>query len=220
MGTPPIQKIYWCVTEGATASALLKAGGSDALSALQSVSICSGFPYTIIICFMCTSLYWACLHEYKDPLLLRSTCFQVGIWDWTENKRSNELEQYLPSLIDRFRHFITSLVLPFYQLRSVLEDIQPNKTSQIVQFIGLTCTFLLWIIFLIVNVTMKNAYCIGWSFYMFFVFHLAVIRSEVRHKYSIYGLFLSDFFVSMTIFPGVVSQLSLEVALQDIKKQS
>ena len=33
--TPRLQKVFWAVVEGATASALLIAGGSDALSAVQ-----------------------------------------------------------------------------------------------------------------------------------------------------------------------------------------
>ena len=47
-GNPPItQKVYWAVTEGACATALVVAGGATSLSALQAVSICAGFPYTV-----------------------------------------------------------------------------------------------------------------------------------------------------------------------------
>lgn len=57
---PPIpQRIFWALTEGATATALLYAGGTDALNALQAVSIVAGLPYTILLCFMCVALWRA-----------------------------------------------------------------------------------------------------------------------------------------------------------------
>ena len=51
------QRVFWAFTEGATATALLVAGGNKGLTALQTVSIIMGLPYTIIVCFMCVSLY-------------------------------------------------------------------------------------------------------------------------------------------------------------------
>jgi len=53
---PPLQKVYWSVTEGATAIVLMSVNASEssndtALKALQSVSIIAGVPVTILICF-------------------------------------------------------------------------------------------------------------------------------------------------------------------------
>ena len=44
------QRLFWAVTEGAVATALLTAGGADALSALQAASIISGLPLCILLC--------------------------------------------------------------------------------------------------------------------------------------------------------------------------
>ena len=64
---PPIpQRIFWALTEGATATALLYAGGTDALNALQAVSIVAGLPYTILLCFMCVALWRAVQMEDGD----------------------------------------------------------------------------------------------------------------------------------------------------------
>jgi choline-glycine betaine transporter len=41
------------------ATALLKVGGDDAIGALRAVSICSGLPYTVALCCLCTSLWRA-----------------------------------------------------------------------------------------------------------------------------------------------------------------
>jgi choline-glycine betaine transporter len=61
---PPLQKIYWSVTEGSTAMVLLLSGTDDnpkaALTALRAVSIVAGVPITVFICFYCVSLYKYC----------------------------------------------------------------------------------------------------------------------------------------------------------------
>ena len=46
---PIVQRIFWALTEGACATALLKAGGSAVLEALRAVSITSGLPYTPVL---------------------------------------------------------------------------------------------------------------------------------------------------------------------------
>ena len=57
---PPIlQRVFWALTEGAAATALLVAGGDKALTALRTVSIAAGLPYTIVLNFMCVALWRA-----------------------------------------------------------------------------------------------------------------------------------------------------------------
>jgi len=52
---PPVwQRIFWAVTEGAVAAALLLAGG---LSALQAAAISSALPFAFVMLFMCYGLY-------------------------------------------------------------------------------------------------------------------------------------------------------------------
>ena len=56
---PKIQRVFWAMMEGATATALLVAGGKEGLNALQTAGIVSGLPYTFIICILCVSLWRA-----------------------------------------------------------------------------------------------------------------------------------------------------------------
>ncbi|MDH5446886.1 MAG: BCCT family transporter [Gammaproteobacteria bacterium] len=52
---PPVaQRIFWAVTEGIVAAALLVAGG---LSALQTAAIATGLPFTVLLLMMMVSLY-------------------------------------------------------------------------------------------------------------------------------------------------------------------
>ncbi|MDO3384588.1 choline BCCT transporter BetT [Gilvimarinus sp. SDUM040013] len=66
--TPVWQRIFWSVTEGVIAAALLVAGG---LSALQTATIASALPFTIVMLFMCWGLYKALRLEIVKKVSLR-----------------------------------------------------------------------------------------------------------------------------------------------------
>jgi nucleotide-binding universal stress UspA family protein len=54
---PPIwQRVFWATAEGACAAVLLYAGGSQALSALQTAVVTIGLPFCIVLVAMCFSL--------------------------------------------------------------------------------------------------------------------------------------------------------------------
>ncbi len=61
LDSPVPQRVFWAVTEGLCAAALLLGGG---LTALQSASIASGLPFTIVLLVMCYSLYRGLQEEY------------------------------------------------------------------------------------------------------------------------------------------------------------
>lgn len=54
LDSPAPQRIFWAVMEGVCAAVLLMGGG---LIALQSASIATGLPFTIVLLVMCYSLY-------------------------------------------------------------------------------------------------------------------------------------------------------------------
>ena len=41
---PVVQRVFWALTEGACATALLTAGGKEARAALQTISVAAGLP--------------------------------------------------------------------------------------------------------------------------------------------------------------------------------
>jgi choline/glycine/proline betaine transport protein len=60
---PPVpQRIFWAVTEGAVAAALLVGGG---LVALQTAAITTGQPFAVVILLMCYSL-WRGMQRYVE----------------------------------------------------------------------------------------------------------------------------------------------------------
>lgn len=69
---PMLQRIFWALTEGATATALLDSGKTRALVSLRSVSIVSGLPYTFILCYLCYSLVLITKEEFGELSPTRS----------------------------------------------------------------------------------------------------------------------------------------------------
>ena len=65
---PMPQRVFWAVIEGAIAGALLYGGGKDALGALQAAAISVGLPFTLVLLFMCVSLWKGLRQEYKQGL--------------------------------------------------------------------------------------------------------------------------------------------------------
>ncbi len=55
--SPVPQRVFWAVLQGLIAAVLLYGGGAEALTALQAGAITVGLPFTVILLFMCVSLY-------------------------------------------------------------------------------------------------------------------------------------------------------------------
>ena len=70
--TPVITRVYWAVLEGLAAAVLLIAGGSAALLALQTASIVTAVPVSIVLAIACVSLLRALRYEVSTaPNYLR-----------------------------------------------------------------------------------------------------------------------------------------------------
>lgn len=54
---PVSQRVFWCSFEGLVAAVLLLVGGTEAISALQSMTVSTGLPFTIVLLTMCVSLW-------------------------------------------------------------------------------------------------------------------------------------------------------------------
>ncbi len=62
---PVAQRVFWCTFEGLVAITLLLVGGSEALSALQAMTVSTGLPFTIILLAMCYSTWMGIRTESK-----------------------------------------------------------------------------------------------------------------------------------------------------------
>ena len=74
------QRVFWALTEGATATALLVAGGKEGLVALQTAGTLSGLPFTFLVCLICVAIWRACkvAAGHYDP---RGPAFAISLFD-------------------------------------------------------------------------------------------------------------------------------------------
>ena len=73
LDAPVPQRIFWAVTEGLIAAALLVGGGNDALGALQTAAIVVGLPFTLVLLVMCVSLWLGLRHELRHEASKEAT---------------------------------------------------------------------------------------------------------------------------------------------------
>ena len=78
---PVTMRIFWAVTEGAVAAALLYAGGADALEGLRAASISTGLPFAFILVFMMYAVHKGLQTEYE---VLESEEFQDRVQEMAE----------------------------------------------------------------------------------------------------------------------------------------
>ncbi len=62
--SPTRQRVIWGITEGSIAAVLLYTGGEQALESLQTGSITTGLPFSIILLFVCFNLFRALRREF------------------------------------------------------------------------------------------------------------------------------------------------------------
>ncbi|EKX48971.1 hypothetical protein GUITHDRAFT_68154 [Guillardia theta CCMP2712] len=214
MAHPPVlQRVYWAITEGACATAILYAGGSDALTALRAVSICSGLPLTIAICLMCTALLRACKYDMMEEDIHSSTRFIVGLFDWADGFQPAGIPSELePGLQRRIRSLVISIFAPFITIHKVHHKFYNNVAIVHTAITGML--FITWIGCMIGEVGTTNAAYVGWTMYIFFAAHLTATRLQARLAYKVYGSAFEDFFACLIMYPFVISQLDLQVESQ------
>ena len=101
--SPLWQRIFWALLTGATAIALLLAGG---LAALQAMTIASALPFTVIMLLMCWGLAKAMRLDLLKRSLLREARTRPGSGDWRARLRAlshpptrRQVEEYVARLV-------------------------------------------------------------------------------------------------------------------------
>ena len=69
LDSPVPQRVFWAIMEGLLAAVLLLGGG---LTALQSASIATGLPFTLVLLIMCYSLYKGLQEEHYHAQLIET----------------------------------------------------------------------------------------------------------------------------------------------------
>ena len=199
---PVIQRIFWALTEGGAATALLSAGGIDALKALQAVSVSSGLLYTIILNFMCVALW-------------RSLKIEGGDMDPNGPQFSTELLNvlYKPSL-KKIGKVLVALVAPWWPLS--IAGSKMYKCKRWPYMIAVAVPFYTCGVCQILQVVEPGLAYVGWSVLFGFFAYGTGIRSNMRERFGINGNMAEDFFAFMLLYPLAAVQMADHMEINDL----
>ena len=192
---PVIQRIFWALTEGATATALLNAGGTEGLIAAQSVSIASGVPYTILLCFMCVALWRAVKMEGGD-LDPHGPTFTTSLLDVLSHPTKRSVSKVL-----------LAVIAPWYSMGNAAYKIGGKQHKRWVYMLMLAVPFYLWIILMALEPVVSAISYIACTVLCAFFAYGTSIRYYIREKYHIYGNIVEDFFAVMVTYPFAAYQM-------------
>jgi len=228
-----IQRLFWAVTEGAVATALLSAGGADALQAIQAASIVAGLPFAFLLLFLVPSIWNFCDQAVKDPekedyVLSVAPEFSFplygGIWnvfEWASslgrvNYQRIERGMDLP-LKSHVTEFFKGLLIPFLSLYQILRVTYPRNTLLNKLTAGIYAIFFVTALALFCTISKYQAVK-GWAWASFFCAGslLGVIRNGFRSRFNLRSTIVSDFFGSLFFWPQVLAQLAVECKLRGL----
>jgi len=192
---PVIQRIFWALTEGACATALLYSGGTNALKALQAMSISAGVPYTVLLCFMCVSL-WRAVKMDAGDLDPHGPQFTTGLLDVLSNPTLSSVGKVL-----------LAVVAPWYSLGRAAAKVGGLNDRRLLYMLVLAIPFYLWIFFMALEPIVDGISYIGWTVLCGFFAYATSIRNSIREKYGIYGNMAEDFFAVMLTYPFAAYQM-------------
>ena len=190
---PVIQRVFWAVTEGACATGLLVAGGTDALTALQTVSVAAGLPYTVIVCFMCVALWKALTSERKPNR--KSPGFLTSLFHVFT----------CPFSLHKIGDFLIALATPWFTAGRASAKLRNGKVYA--PMVILAILFHTVIILIVLKEVENDVVYIGWVVLMGYFAYVTAIRADIRQAYEIEGNMLQDFLIVMFLHPFAVDQL-------------
>jgi len=202
---PPIlQRIFWAVTEGAAASALLFAGGKEAVGAVQTASILSGLPYTFILCFLCPAL-WDVLKQEAGDFNYNRPVFTCHLWDPVTS------QGFTPA---RLASVVKSVFAPFIDAGFAGASMHDSQAARWLEYGVLAVLFYGWVILMcLIPAVSFNIWAIGWCLYIFFVAGLTRLRGTARMVRGMEGDYFTDFIACLVMYPFVATQLAEEVVV-------
>ena len=195
---PIIQRIFWSLTEGATATALLVAGGKDSLEALQTVSVACGLPITLFLNWSCVALWRAVREEAGDIGILEGR-WQLSMWSL------NNRQRLVKSLV--------SILFPWYYLAQAKLKLENNTLLRYMFFYSILygTPFYMVMVSLIAEFSVKGMTYIAWATFVFFCVFGGSLRGEVRERYRIEGDAIEDTFSFILVYPIAVMQIHEQV---------
>jgi len=227
-----LQRVFWAFTEGAVATALLSAGGSDALGAVQAASIISAVPFVVFLMFIMQSIILFCEQamasdsmEYQWP---KQPEFSVpvygGIFNMFEYMFS--LGSVHPKRIEKgmdqatgfhMVEFFKGLFIPVVPLYEVLSVTYPkNSTSNASATALYGILYYGWVAFFATSGAKPGILVWGWTAFFGAAFVLMMIRMGFRSRFNIRSNVAADFLTTLLMWPQVFVQMRQHLMEQDV----
>jgi len=219
---PPIaQRIFWALSEGAVAFALLEAGGDDALTALQTASIAAGLPFCVIMIIMMIAT-WQMFQdmEKEDPE------WQKKQNDAIEAAKLDQVKtrEFGRRLFESADYTLTAALSPCmdagkgllnFMMATVAPCMMIGRTNSAlgIESRGMIYSgiFFFGFIFLHIMETVERGfYTFGWMSYITFCVVAAGERGKVREKLAIEGDGFSDCCTVFWCYPCALIQVDDE----------
>jgi len=205
---PTLQRIFWALSEGATASVLLNFGGNDALRALQTVAIVGGLPYTFVLFLMCQALYYVCQEEMKDIDIDRKS-YASFIFQFDHTNNNDYAGGAVRILEAMFMPF-----LPFGRICAKLWGVDFKGQWTVIGAVP----FFTIIFFVSLTGVERQMKMLGGALYILYITLIAVARYSGRDKIGVKrGDLITDWVLSLLVYFLVLPQLECEIAAADAK---
>jgi choline/carnitine/betaine transport len=202
---PMWQRIFWAVTEGATAHTVLAVGGKEALQALRSVSIIAAMPFCILMLIM-VSTFVRFLATEDDPAFheKRDARDEWGMNIFDAGARVIMGTVTLGATGDSCLHTSSALLLTPY-----LQSISQTRIGEhsMVWFFGFTFSFLLLVVCTIMTLFhVEGAVPLVGVAWVIFVAVGVSNRMKIRERLNIRGTWVEDFVTFMCCGPFAAYQ--------------
>lgn len=221
-----LQRLFWALTEGAVATALLNAGGSDGLSALQAAAIICGFPFTIMLMYILQSIYEMCdqaLDEDRDYFEFNrgKNQFEMPVYGGIFNvfELLASAGSVHPSRAEKgmgapsgaeISEFFQGLFVPFFSVFRITMNMFPEATvSNILITLIFTSVHIGWILMFAMTGSRRGFLNLGWTLYVVNGVILTSLKVHYRSTRDVHGNVLGDFISSLVLWPQVVAQINI-----------
>lgn len=189
---PMTQRVFWAMSEGAAACALLASASDDtpdaALKAVQALPIILGLPFTFIFFWMCQGLLIVCKEEAGELKLDRKN-FSIFILNFEPMSG-------------------VSFLAPFVPLGAIASKIWGGTAVK--WAFGYGAVWLSMIVLIFLALADKAFASMAAGMYFMFGFAVAGLRMNARMKVGIDGDIISDVSAGLFAMPWAVGQMFAE----------
>ena len=203
---PPVtQRVFWALTEGATATALLTAGGQEAIDAVLAAATASGVPFAPILSLLCISLWRVLQSEYGD-ITGKEKEFHVGL-----------LEVFDHPTMRNIRRVFLAVIAPWWSAGHAAGKVFRKPAWR--YMLVMAALFYTGFLLVFLKSVDDGFMCIGWAVLCGFFAFLVGIRSSVRKHGGIPGNLGEDAFAMVVYFLAVV-QMDKHMCIEETQKKN